>query len=124
MRNVPTWIVRSHLPQITVVTYVVAYPIFVHIHVLLSLASKSLRDLERFQNRTTVRFPSSQIVDFGASRCFNECRHELGDVLSVNIVPNLFASIAENAILTTLEIAFDEIAQKAVQLYAGMVWTR
>ena len=59
MRDVPGWVVLSHLSQITVETYVVAYPIFIHVHVLLSLARKGLSDLERLQNGTTVRFTTS-----------------------------------------------------------------
>ena len=109
MRDSPGRVVIMHLAQIAVVTYVVANAVLVHIPILLSFARKFLRYFERFQNRTAVRFSASQIVYFGAPRCFYKRRHELGHILGMNVVANLFAFIAENTILATLKIALHEV---------------
>jgi hypothetical protein len=42
----------------------------------------------------------------------------------MDVVAHLLAFVAEDLVLAALDIALDQVAQKAVQLHAGMVRTR
>ncbi len=64
--NIPTWVVLSHLAEVAVVTDMVADSILVDIGVLLRIAGKRFCNLKGLQNRATVAFAATDVVDFGA----------------------------------------------------------
>jgi len=41
--------------------------------------------------------------------------------VAVNVVPDLFAEVAEDAVLATFQVAFDQVTQEAMQFHAGMI---
>ena len=121
MRNVPSRIVLSHFSQVAIVADMVADSILIDIREFLGLARERLRNLKGFQNGAAIRLPAAEIIDFGATRCFDKRGHELGYVLRMDIVPYLLSLVAKNTILAFFEIALHKVTQEAMELYAGMV---
>src|SRR5579864_6199987 len=79
--------------------------------------------LERFQNRATVGAASPDVVDLRAARILIESLDEPGDVQGVNVVAHLFALVAVDFVKPALEVAFDQVAEKSVQLDPAVIRT-
>jgi hypothetical protein len=93
----------------------------VDICVDLRLPGKLLRQGKRFQDGAGVILSAAQIVNLRHSRRLGESMHEPRDIQRVDVVAHLLAFIPVDLVLATLEIAFDEVTQKTVQLHARMV---
>jgi hypothetical protein len=113
--------VGFHLAQVAVVADVVTDAVLINVDILLSLAGEALGDLEGLENGAAVLLASTEVVDLGDAGCLDEGRHEAGDVEGVDVVPDLFPLIAEDAVFLALEIALHEVAEEAVELDSGVV---
>src|SRR3954467_11864505 len=79
--------------------------------------------LKSLENRAGVFFTAAQIVDFSDSGRRRKPVNERRDVECVDIVTDLLAFVSVDLVDALFEIAFDEVAQKAVQLNTGVVRT-
>ena len=59
----------------------------------------------------------------GRARGFDKFPDEARHILAVDVVANLFALVAVDAVFAPFEIAFHEITQESVKLDARMVWS-
>ena len=112
---------RLHLSQIAVITNVVADPVLINVLGLHTSASDRFDHLEGLLNRTRVILATAEIVDFRDSRRFVELVHETRYIFGVNVVPDLFTFVSVNFVLTTLQVALDQIAEKPMEFDSGMV---
>ena len=80
--------------------------------------SKSLQYGYRVVTSTT------EIVDLAFSRCGDESLDECHYVVAVDIVSDLLSLVTKHFVSATLNIAFDQIAEEAVEFDATMIWTR
>ncbi len=111
----------AHFAQIAVVADVVADAVLGHVGVLLFFAAVFFGQREGFQNGAGVGFAAADIIDLPDPRGGDELLDEAADVEGVDVVADLFALIPEDFVFAAFEVAFDEIAQEAVQLDAGVV---
>jgi hypothetical protein len=88
--------------------------ILLYICISLVHAGNTSRQLEGLENRAGIFFAASKVIDFSTSRIEIELIHEGSDVFGMNVVSNLLALISINFILSAFNVAFDQIAQKAV----------
>src|SRR5450631_1382517 len=111
----------ADLMEVGIVANVVADSVLLHIAVNLGLSRKLLDELECLQDRRAVGSSASQVVHFSSPWRLDERCHEPRDVERMDIVPNLFALVAEDFVFALLKVAFDEVAEEPVQLYSGVV---
>jgi hypothetical protein len=119
--DAPIRIVRSHLPEITVVADVVPDPVFVDIGMYLGFPSYGFHKFEGFEDRAGVPLATTKVVDFRDPRGIQKTMYELRDVQGMDIVPDLFAFIPEDLVFPAFQVAFDEVTQEAMEFHAGMV---
>ena len=119
--NIPAGVVRFHLPQVTVVAYVVADAVLIDVSVLLFFAGEFLRERKGLEDGATVIFTTTEVVDFGNPWSLNEGGYEAGDIKGVYVVADLFPFVAEDAVLLALKVALHEVAEEAVQLDPGVI---
>ncbi len=99
----------------------VAGAVLVHVFVIHFFAAQGRRAVEGFEDGHAVRASAADVIDFAATRFFIERVDETRHVERVDVVTNLFAFIAENFVELTFDVAFDEVAQKAVQFHAAVI---
>ena len=115
---------RFDLPQIAVVTDMVANAIFIDIGVTLGDSREFLNGSESFEDRAGVFLPATQVVHLSDARILAESQDHCGHILGVDIVANLLAFVAKNLVLPLFNVAPDQVTQKAVQLDAGVIRPR
>src|SRR4051812_27135635 len=93
------------------------------IRVTLRLVGKFFGDLESFQNRARIGLAAPEVVNLARPRRADERRHEARDVQGMNVVAHLFSFVPENLVFPPFEIAFHEVAQKAVELDTAVIRT-
>lgn len=121
MLQLPTGIVALHFSQIAVITDVVAAPVLVDVFVLLFPTGKGFGNGKRFENGTTIRLATPDVVDLGDSRGFNERCDEPSDVFGMDVVANLLPFVAKDSVEFPLQVAFHQVTEEAMKLDAGMV---
>jgi hypothetical protein len=77
--------------------------------------------LEGFQDGDAVGAPAAKVVHLTDARLFGEGLNEARHVVGMDVIPHLLALIAVDFVQPLLDIALDQVAQKAVQLDATMV---
>ena len=97
------------LAQITVVADVIPDPVLVHIGVLLRFTRELFNHFKRFEDRAGIRFPATDVVNFAATWRIEKCKNQVGNVLRVYVVTNLFALISKYLVLTLLDVAAHQI---------------
>ncbi len=113
----------AHFSEVGVVADVVTDAVFVHIGEDLGFAGEAFRDFEGFEDRAGIGLASAEVVNLSlAWGCYESC-HEAGDIKRVDVVADLFAFVAEDAVFATFEVAFHEVAQEAVEFDPGVVRT-
>ena len=110
-----------HLAQVAVVADVVADAVLVRVDALLALAGQLLDRGKGFQDGAGVALPAAEVVHLCRAGRLGELVDEGSDVLRVDVIAHLLALVAEDLILAALHVAFDEVAQEAVELDAGVV---
>src|SRR4051812_4840207 len=84
LRDIPRWIMCTHLPEVAVVTYMVARAGLFEVGVSLLLAGEFLRDFEGFQNGARIGLAATEVVNLsGPGRC-DIRRHEARHVQRMN----------------------------------------
>src|SRR5437867_1427728 len=112
---------RLHLAQIAVVTDVVSDAVLIDVPPLHRPACNFFDYSERLQDRASILFAAAEIINFRCARLFPKLEYETGHVLGMNIVAELLTFVAEDLVLTSLEIAFGQITQKPVQFNTGVI---
>jgi hypothetical protein len=113
--------VRFHFSQIAVITDVIANAVLIDIPPLHTAIRDCFDHLKCFQNRTGILFSPAEVIDLTNSRILPELEHESGYILGVDVVSNLLSFVTEYSVLTSLDIALDQIVQKSVQLDSGVI---
>src|SRR5439155_197855 len=103
---------RLHLAQIAVVTDVVSDAVLIDVPPLHRPACNFFDYSERLQDRASILFAAAEIINFRCARLFPKLEYETGHILGMNIVADLLTFVAEDLVLTSLEIAFGQITQK------------
>ncbi len=119
--DIPRWIVGFHFSEVAVVANVVTDAVLAHVAEGLFFSGVGFGDLEGFENRAGILFSTAEVVDFGDARGFAEFPHEAGYVLAVDVIAHLLAFVAKNLVFAAFEVAFHEVAEEAVEFYAGVV---
>ena len=96
-------------------------PVLVDVGVDLLPAGELFRGGKRFEDRGAVGLAAAQIVDLAGPGRGHEGGDEPGDVEGVDIVADLLSFIAEDPVFFPFQVAFDQVAEKAVQLDPGMI---
>jgi hypothetical protein len=113
--DIPLRVMRFHLAQIAVITDMVSDPVLIDIGICLLSAGEGRRDIECLQYGTGVPLAAPQVVYLASAGVPVEFKNKSGDVLGMDVVPHLFSFIPEDPVFSPLQIAFDEITEKAVQ---------
>ena len=113
---------RPHFAEIGEVTDMVTDTVFVDILIDLGFAAEFFGQGEGLPNRAGVRAPASDVVDLAHARGRDEGINKGGDVVGMDVVPDLLALVTEDLVFASLEIAFHEVTQEAVELDAAVVW--
>ena len=111
----------AHFAEIAVIANMIADSILVEVAVDLSLPGEFFGNPEGLENRGGVRFAAAEIVDLADARSSDESGHETRDIERVNVVANLFSFVSENFVLTTLQIAFHEVAEETMELDSRVI---
>ena len=119
--DVPGGIVGAHFAEVAVVANVVAEAVFGDVSVNLFFAAEFCGEGESFQYRTGVTFPAAHIVNFTHAGGCEELFDESADVEGMDVVADLLAHVAENFVFAAFKVAFDEVAEEAVEFDAAMV---
>jgi hypothetical protein len=119
--DAPIRIVRSHLPEVTVVADVVSNPVFIDVSMDLGVARYGFHKFEGFEDGTRVPFAPAKVINFGNPRGIQKTMDELRYVQGMDIVPDLFAFIPEDLVFPAFQVAFDEVTQEAMEFHAGVV---
>src|ERR1700730_3642492 len=110
-----------HLGEVTLIANVVADPVLIHITPVHRAVGDSLSTSKRFENRAGVSLAAAQVVHLGHAWRLPELEHEACDILRVDIIPYLLSLVTIDLIFPSLDVAFDEITQKTVQLDARVI---
>lgn len=121
--DVPAGIVRLHFGKIADVADVVAGAVLIHVFVIHFLAAQRRRVFKRFENGNAVGTAAADVIDLAATRILVEGMNEARDVERMDVVANLLAFVTKNFVETAFDVAFDEVAQEAVQLHAAVIRT-
>ena len=119
--DVPGGIVGAHFAEVAVVANVVAEAVFGDVSVNLFFAAEFCGEGESFQYRTGVTFPAAHIVNFTHAGGCEELFDESADVEGMDVVADLLARVAENFVFAAFKVAFDEVAEEAVEFDATVV---
>ncbi|MGB8466316.1 MAG: hypothetical protein WCE49_15320, partial [Terrimicrobiaceae bacterium] len=111
---------RPYLPQITVVTYVVAYAVVIPVDPALFPARQFFDSRKSLNDAAGILLSTSDIVNLSRARCFEKGMDKASNIFRMDVVADLFALVAEDFVFATLEVAFDEVTEEAMQFYPGM----
>src|SRR5271163_1164392 len=107
--------------EIRIVADMVSDPVLVHIAENLRLSRERFGDLEGLQDGGGVGLAAPEIVHLAGPWGINESGDEPGHVERVDVVPDLFALVAVDIVVPSLQVAFDEVAEEPVKLHARVV---
>src|SRR6185436_18532245 len=119
--EVPGRIVRPHLREVRDVADVVALAVLVDVVVLHRLTGEVLHPLERLENGAGIGPAPAEVVDLPGARVLDERLDEPGDIVRVDVVPHLFAFVAEHVVAAAAEVHLDQVVQEPVQLHARVI---
>src|SRR5262249_11939068 len=119
--DIPSGIMAPHLGEVADVADVVADAIFIDVNVVHFPSAQRRAALEGLENGDAVRAATADVVDLAATWIFEKGMNEAGHVEGVNIVSHLFALVTKDLVGAPFDIAFDEVAEKPVQLDAAVV---
>lgn len=120
----PARVVRLQLLQIGYVADMVSRAILINVLVFHRLAGYLRNKSESLQYGYRVVTSTTKIVNFAFSRCGDESLDKCHNVVAVYVVSDLLSFVTEYLVGTALDIAFDQIAEEAVELDATVVGTR
>ncbi len=106
----------THFREIRNVADVVADAVFIDVLIDLRFTGEFLGDVEGFQDGAGIGPPTADVVDFGDAGRGDVGRDELGDVVGVDVVADLFSLVAEDFVLPAFQVAFDQVGKESVQL--------
>jgi len=112
---------RLHFTEVGDVADVVAFPVLFRIRVVHRLAGDAGYPVEGFQDGGGVVAPTANVIDLPATGSAEELLDEARHVVRMNIIADLLAFIPKDSVLTTRNIDADEVAQKTVELYSGVI---
>ena len=95
----------------------ISLAILLHIFMQHCLPRNSLNHVEGLINGAAIPPAASQIVDFATSWALNERVNESCHIKRVNVVSHLLPFISKDAVFLPFQVAFDEIAEKPMQLH-------
>ncbi len=107
-----------HFSQVTVIADVVPDPVFINIDVPLGFPREPLDCFERFEDGAAIALAAPQIINFSLPGCLNELINESCNIVAVNVVSYLFPFVAKDLVLSFLDVAFDQVAQEAMEFDA------
>ena len=102
----------------------VSRAILINVLVFHRLAGYLRNKSESLQYGYRVVTSTTKIVNFAFSRCGDESLDKCHNVVAVYVVSDLLSFVTEYLVGTALDIAFDQIAEEAVELDATVVGTR
>jgi len=114
---------RSHLREVADVTDVIAFAILIYILIDHGFPRNSRGHIKGFENGAAISSATTKVVHFSTSWSTDKGIDKACHIKRVNIVTHLFALVAVNIVLPSLQIAFDQITQEPMQLNTGMVGT-
>jgi len=100
---------------------VIPFPILIQILICHFAPREGFDSLKGFEDRDAIVAPAADIVDLTATGILPKPMNESGDVEGVNVVSDLFAFIAVYSVRAPLQVAFDEVTEKSVELDAAVV---
>ena len=98
----------------------VAFAVLVGVGVLHFFVGIPGDEVKCFEDGATVVFAAAEVIDFAASGRLDKGPHETGDVEGVDIVADLFAFVTEDGVCAAFHVAFDQVAQEAVEFNAAV----
>src|ERR1043165_3763506 len=93
--DVPAWIMTLHLAQVADVADMIAFAVLVDVFIGHLFAGDGGNAVECFEDTDRIRSPAPNVVDLSGTRLFPESLDEANHVMSVNVVANLLALVAE-----------------------------
>ena len=76
---------------------------------------------ESLEDGARIVASAAEVVDRGDPGGLEKLLDEAGDVMAVDVVAHLLALVAVDFVFLALQVAFDQVAEKSVQLDAGVV---
>src|SRR5262249_3924412 len=122
LADLPGRIVRTHLREIADIAYVISLPVLIHVFVLHLLSAEPFDLRKRFEKRDAVRAPAPDVVHLAAPGGLVERVDERGAVPGVDVVAYLLSLVPVDLVEPPVHVAFDQVAQEAVQLDAAVIW--
>ena len=92
----------------------IADSILFYVGISLAHAGNTSGQLKSLKNGAGIFLAASKVIDFSTFGIEIELIHEGSDVFGVDVVADLLPLIAINFIISAFNIAFDQVAQKAV----------
>src|SRR5262249_28194339 len=115
-RHTPTRVVRAELRQVRDVANVVADARLIDVFVVQRLADRLLDERDRFQHGYAVATPAAEVVDLAVARGAEKRLHGAAHVRGVQVVADLLALVAVNAVRPAFADAADQVRQEAALL--------
>src|SRR5258708_20048945 len=102
----------------------VPYPVVLTVNIVHFFLCDLFAKGNRFQHRAIGVSTSAGVIDLSGTRILVKFPEHIHQIIAMNIIPQLFALVAEDSILISGDRAFHQIRKEAMQFGAGMIGTR
>src|SRR6202012_3549328 len=100
---------------------VVPHPVLVAVLPNHFFTGNLLTDLDRLQHGTVRCPPAAHVVDLTLARVAKELVEGLDQVGAMDVVPHLFAPVAEDGVPSSLDATLQQVSEKSVEWRSGMI---
>src|SRR4030095_2458707 len=122
--DLPVRIVGPQPTEVADVGDVIAEPTGLYVFHGESLAGEVLAALDRLEDRDAVGATAAEIVDGGRSRRLVELQNRRADVVRVEVVTDLLALVAVDAVDAAFLDGAGEVGEEAMKLRGGVIGPR
>lgn len=110
-----------HLGEVADVADVIAFAVFIEILVVHLLSADGGDAIEGFKDGDAVGSAAADVVNLATTGGLGELMHEADDIEGVDVVPDLFALVSEDLVLSSRDVALDEVAEESVEFDSAVV---
>jgi hypothetical protein len=114
----PSGIMSFHLPEVAVIANVISNSIVLDVRPDLIASGTLGGQIECFQYRAGILESTSQVIYLATTRIPRKLKHELGDILGMDVIADLFAFVAIYLVFLGRYIAANQVTQESVQFNA------